>query len=83
MRFEIKIYYNCKFTIKMWFILKFRDAIVVSISNCLTSVFAGFVVFAYMGNLAYETKQDISEVIQEGQGLSFIVFPYAVTQLSG
>ena len=38
----------------------------ISIANALTSVFAGFVVFAYMGNLAYETKQDINNVIQQG-----------------
>ena len=53
----------------------------MSVSNCLTSVFAGFVVFAYIGYLAHTTGQEIEQVIQPGQGLSFIVFPYAVTTI--
>lgn len=59
----------------------FSDAIMVSIANALTSIFAGFVVFAYMGYLSKITGQSIDRVIQSGQGLSFIVYPYAVTTL--
>lgn len=78
-----------------------RDAIFVSLSNCLTSVFAGFVVFAYIGYLANITGQSIDDVIQAGwnkiskiiviinfiiwmllgQGLAFVVYPYAVTTI--
>ena len=32
----------------------------------ILSVFAGFVIFAYMGNLAVETNQDIKDVVQAG-----------------
>ncbi|RNA14741.1 sodium- and chloride-dependent neutral and basic amino acid transporter B(0+) [Brachionus plicatilis] len=60
-----------------------RDSIVVSISNCLTSVFAGFVVFSFIGYLSHVTGQDINDVIQAGQGLSFVVFPYAATTITG
>ena len=42
------------------------DSIVISLCKCLTFFFAGFVVFAYIGNLAFETNQDIHNVIQEG-----------------
>ncbi|CAF0889150.1 unnamed protein product [Brachionus calyciflorus] len=58
-----------------------RDAIIVSLSNCLTSVFAGFVIFSYMGYLSHVTGQSIDQVVQAGQGLAFIVYPYAVTTI--
>ena len=51
-----------------------RDAIVVSISNCLTSVFAGFVVFAFLGFLAHTTSQSIDQVIQQGNFKAFLLF---------
>lgn len=60
-----------------------RDAIVVSLSNCLTSVFAGFVIFAYIGNLAAHYHKDIKDVIQAGQGLAYVVYPHAVTTIPG
>jgi hypothetical protein len=34
-------------------------------------------VFAYIGYLSFTTGQDVDKVIQAGQGLSFVVFPYA------
>ena len=45
--------------------------------NCLTSFFAGFVIFAYMGYLSKVTGQDIGNIVQAGQGLAFVVYPYA------
>lgn len=60
-----------------------RTAIIIPIANCLTSFFAGFVIFAYMGYLSEITGQDISDFIQAGQGLAFVVYPYAVTTIPG
>jgi len=56
-----------------------RDTLIVSISNCLTSFFAGFVIFAFLGFLAQATDQDVSDVVDSGVGLAFIVYPAAVT----
>lgn len=36
-----------------------------------------------MGYLSKVTSQSIDQVIQSGQGLSFIVYPYAVTTIKG
>jgi hypothetical protein len=44
-----------------------RDAIIVSISNVLTSLFSGFVVFAYLGHLALNTGLHIDKVVQAGR----------------
>ncbi len=60
-----------------------RDAILVSFSNCVTSFFAGLVVFSYMGYLSYLTGQNIDNIVQAGQGLAYVVYPFAVTTLSG
>jgi SNF family Na+-dependent transporter len=55
----------------------------LSISNFLTCLLAGFVVFTYMGALSKQTNLGIENVIQGGQGLVYIVYPYAATTLSG
>lgn len=60
-----------------------RDAIIIPCANCVTSFFAGFVIFAYMGYLSYSTGQDIDDVVQAGQGLAYVVYPYAVTTIAG
>ncbi|CAF2350407.1 unnamed protein product [Rotaria sp. Silwood2] len=59
------------------------NALVISITNVLTSIFAGFVIFAYLGYLSYVTGQEVKDVVSEGPGLAFIVYPYAVTTLPG
>ena len=58
-----------------------RDTFILSISNFLTCILAGFVVFAYMGFLAKQTGLEIDKVVQAGQGLVFVVYPYAVNTI--
>lgn len=58
-----------------------RDTFVITLSNALTAIFSGFVVFAYIGNLAYVTQQKVKDVVSSGSGLAFIIFPFAVTKL--
>jgi hypothetical protein len=40
-------------------------------------------VFSYLGYLSHTTGQEISEIIQAGQGLAYVVYPYAVTTIKG
>ncbi len=58
-----------------------RDTFVITLSNAATGIFAGFVVFAFIGNLAYVTQQEVQNVVSSGSGLAFIIFPFAVTKL--
>ena len=48
------------------FFVSFRDAVIVSISNVSTSLFAGVVIFAIVGYLAHELDKDVSEVVAQG-----------------
>ena len=58
-----------------------RDSLIVSLGNCLTSFFAGFVIFSFLGYLAYELETDVSDVADSGVGLAFVVYPDAVTRI--
>lgn len=55
----------------------------MSLVNCLTSVFAGFVIFSYLGNLAKNLDVEVDEVAENSITLAFVVYPYAVTQMPG
>ena len=50
-----------------------RDAITVSLGNCGTSIFAGFVVFSYIGYLSHITGQDIDKVVQAGTNFNRVI----------
>ncbi|XP_046564505.1 sodium- and chloride-dependent betaine transporter-like [Haliotis rubra] len=58
-----------------------RDSIIVTVIGELTSVFAGFVVFATVGFLAHELQQPVADVVTSGPGIGFIVYPEAVALL--
>ncbi|KAJ8022595.1 Sodium- and chloride-dependent glycine transporter 2 [Holothuria leucospilota] len=57
------------------------DSICISIANSATSIFAGFVIFSFLGYLAHELGRDVSTVVSQGYGLAFIVYPEAVALL--
>jgi solute carrier family 6 amino acid transporter-like protein 5/7/9/14 len=46
--------------------LVYREALLVPVVNCLTSIFAGFVVFTVLGHIAHEKGVSVANVTQGG-----------------
>ena len=61
--------------------LLYRDSILVLFANAATSIFSGFVVFSIIGYLAHELEVPVTEVVNEGVGLAFMVYPEVVSRL--
>ncbi|KAK7097592.1 sodium-dependent proline transporter-like [Littorina saxatilis] len=59
----------------------YRDAIIVAIINCATSIFAGFVIFSMLGYMAHSTNQAVENVTEDGPGLVFVVYPEGIARM--
>ncbi|KAK6625289.1 hypothetical protein RUM43_005583 [Polyplax serrata] len=59
----------------------YRDAILTSSINCLTSFVAGFVIFSGLGYMAHIQNKKIDQLDKEGPGLVFIVYPAAIATM--
>lgn len=58
-----------------------RDTLIVVVVDALTCILCGFCVFSALGNLAYEQGKSVTDVITEGPGLVFVVFPHALSKM--
>ncbi|XP_058988103.1 sodium- and chloride-dependent GABA transporter ine [Musca domestica] len=58
-----------------------RDTIAVSVVNVLTSLLVGVFAFATLGNLALEQNTNVKDVIGDGPGLIFVVYPQAMAKM--
>ena len=58
-----------------------RDTLIVTLVDAAVSLLCGVAVFAVLGNLAHEQGRPVSEVVADGPGLVFVVFPHALAQM--
>ncbi|OXA59234.1 sodium-dependent nutrient amino acid transporter 1 [Folsomia candida] len=60
----------------------YRDSIVVSLMDTFTSILAGIITFAILGNLKYELgAESIDDVVQGGTSLAFVAYPDAIAKM--
>jgi len=61
----------------------YKDALLTSMINCVTSFLAGFVIFSVLGYMALRSGKDIDKVAAQGPGLVFVVYPEAIATMPG
>uniref|UniRef100_A0A8C1Y251 Transporter n=1 Tax=Cyprinus carpio TaxID=7962 RepID=A0A8C1Y251_CYPCA len=62
----------------------YRDAIVTSLVNCLTSFISGFVIFTVLGYMAEQRNVNVEDVARDkGPSLLFITYPEAIANMVG
>uniref|UniRef100_A0A8C5WII2 Solute carrier family 6 member 2 n=1 Tax=Leptobrachium leishanense TaxID=445787 RepID=A0A8C5WII2_9ANUR len=61
----------------------YRDALLTSTINCVTSFISGFAIFSILGYMAHKHNVKIEDVATEGAGLVFIIYPEAISTLGG
>ncbi|XP_041376368.1 sodium- and chloride-dependent glycine transporter 1-like isoform X2 [Gigantopelta aegis] len=59
----------------------FRDAVIVTLADGLTSFYAGFVVFCVVGFMAKEANIPIEKMALQGPGLALVAYPEAISKM--
>ncbi|XP_066964111.1 uncharacterized protein [Macrobrachium rosenbergii] len=57
------------------------DTWAISLTNSFTSLMSGMIVFSTLGNIALEQSKDMDEVVAQGPGLVFMVYPQALAKM--
>ncbi|KAA3673679.1 solute carrier family 6 (neurotransmitter transporter, GABA) member 6/8/11/12/13 [Paragonimus westermani] len=60
-----------------------RDCALFALINTLTSLLAGCVIFATLGNMALLSNVSIDSVAESGPGLAFVIYPKALGTMPG
>ncbi|RWS06865.1 solute carrier family 6: member 5-like protein, partial [Dinothrombium tinctorium] len=58
-----------------------KHSVLIGLCDMLTSLFAGFVVFAMVGFMAHTLNKNVADVVQGGIGLAFIAIPDGLSQM--
>jgi len=58
-----------------------RDTLIVTVVDAGISLMCGCAVFAVLGNLAHQQGKEVDQVVADGPGLVFVVFPHALSQM--
>ena len=58
-----------------------RDTLIVTLVDAFISLLCGCAVFAVLGNLAHQQDREVDQVVADGPGLVFVVFPHALSQM--
>ncbi|PRD31875.1 UNVERIFIED_CONTAM: Sodium- and chloride-dependent GABA transporter 1 [Trichonephila clavipes] len=61
----------------------FRDAMVVSVLDTVTSIISGMVIFSVLGAMAHDLGPgtSVEDVVASGPGLAFMAYPEALSRL--
>jgi solute carrier family 6 GABA transporter-like protein 6/8/11/12/13 len=54
-----------------------RDVLSITVLNAATSILAGFAIFSILGYIALKQGKEVEDVVTDGPGLVFIVYPEA------
>ena len=60
-----------------------RDTMIVVLGNCMTSFFAGFIIFPILGFMSLRLDKPVAEIAAGGTTLAFVAYPDAITQIPG
>ncbi|MDD3374320.1 MAG: sodium-dependent transporter [Candidatus Omnitrophica bacterium] len=60
-----------------------KDALIISVGNCLFSFISGFAVFGVLGYMSFKTGLPVGEVVKESIGLAFVTYPQAISLMPG
>ncbi|GJQ74717.1 hypothetical protein Trydic_g21568 [Trypoxylus dichotomus] len=58
-----------------------RDALIVTVANGFTALYAGFAIFSMIGFLAKQMDLPVESVATDGPGLAFVAYPEAILRL--
>ncbi|XP_076867787.1 sodium- and chloride-dependent GABA transporter ine isoform X2 [Brachyhypopomus gauderio] len=58
-----------------------KDTLAIAITNSLTSILSGFVIFSALGYMSYLQNIPVSEIAVDGPGLVFVVYPQAFASM--